>query len=337
MHAEQDSSSPAACNALSCPVLSCPALSCPALPRTHFGCSPGVGNQIGTPWNHLTSPPPRLGAQSRSVCSTGRALNYIKVGSGRVGSGPTNQPINHDALLIDCPAMTTSYSAIPFKFDFDLLESLEKIEFKHTSPANGVSETVKVKLSLITAGASLLQVLFTINELSHAKNTTLSLTLTQGPMLYEKYVTVRNNQTVATSFAITINAFINYKFNNNGDAYRGHKKFASMVVFHSHTIILPLLPGRPAENPSINNDNFKSLIFESIRTEWEDSNEEHQSPYEDTLRQIVRRMERYQNKVNKNSKQNSHQDNSSQNRKNNNNNNINNSNNNSNNNHNNNN
>eukprot|EP00536_Pseudo-nitzschia_multiseries_P016191 jgi/Psemu1/45286/gm1.45286_g len=47
-------------------------------------------------------------------------------------------------FLIDCPAATTSYSVTPFKFDFDQQESLEKIEFKHTSSTiNGVSKTVK--------------------------------------------------------------------------------------------------------------------------------------------------------------------------------------------------
>eukprot|EP00536_Pseudo-nitzschia_multiseries_P004009 jgi/Psemu1/8996/gm1.8996_g len=39
----------------------------------------------------------------------------------------------------------TSYSVIPFKFDFDP-ESLENIEYKHTSTTDGISETSKVKL-----------------------------------------------------------------------------------------------------------------------------------------------------------------------------------------------
>eukprot|EP00536_Pseudo-nitzschia_multiseries_P007231 jgi/Psemu1/17377/gm1.17377_g len=63
-------------------------------------------------------------------------------------------------------------------------KSLEKIEFKHTNTTNSVSETVKVKVSLITAGAPHFQVLFTINEYSHAKKT---LSLTTEPKQYEKF------------------------------------------------------------------------------------------------------------------------------------------------------
>eukprot|EP00536_Pseudo-nitzschia_multiseries_P017042 jgi/Psemu1/49067/gm1.49067_g len=115
----------------------------------------------------------------------------------------------------------TIYSVIPFKFDFDQKESIDKIEFKHISTTtNGSTETVKVEVPLITAGASLFQVLFTINEFTHAKK---SLSLTTGPKQYDKFSDLlrdyanRNcwneyvsanvpNQTVA-NFATTIDAF----------------------------------------------------------------------------------------------------------------------------------
>eukprot|EP00536_Pseudo-nitzschia_multiseries_P002313 jgi/Psemu1/5277/gm1.5277_g len=113
------------------------------------------------------------------------------------------------------------------EFDFDP-ESLEKIEFKHTSTTNGVSETVK----------------------------------------WDEYVTVQNNQT-APNFAIAINAFITYKFNNNTGAQWCHKRFLNNIKKATNTT-----------NASINDEAFKSLIFESMPTRWKDSYEERHSPYE---------------------------------------------------------
>eukprot|EP00536_Pseudo-nitzschia_multiseries_P009132 jgi/Psemu1/22405/gm1.22405_g len=189
-------------------------------------------------------------------------------------------------------------------------QSLEKIEYnKHIQTADDVSETVKVKVPFITAGASLFQILYTINEFTHAKK---ALSFTTRPKLIP-------------NVAITINTCINYKFNNIGCILRSQTfinnikktinmtvhQFLSMVTFHNH-VIVPLLPRHPAANALINDNNFKSLIFESMPIEWKDSYEERHSPYEDLLNQIVTRMERYQNKLNKKTKRN--QDNSSQNR-----------------------
>eukprot|EP00536_Pseudo-nitzschia_multiseries_P011553 jgi/Psemu1/29285/gm1.29285_g len=177
----------------------------------------------------------------------------------------------------DRPAIVR-YSVIPLKFDFDP-ESLEKIEFKHTTKDNGVLETANVKAPLITVGASLLQVLYTINEFLHANKT---LSLTQGPKLYDKFsdllqdyadqswwdkfVTAQKNQMV-TNFANTTNAFINYKFNNNGDAFRGHKRFLNNI--------------KKTTNMTVHQ--FVSMV--TFRTH--SSYEEHYSPYEDSLRQIT--------------------------------------------------
>eukprot|EP00536_Pseudo-nitzschia_multiseries_P018848 jgi/Psemu1/57626/gm1.57626_g len=194
------------------------------------------------------------------------------------------------------------YCVIPFKFDFDQ-ESLENIEFKHTSTTNGVSETQYDKFADILGDYA-------------------------NRNWWNEYVSAPANRTVE-NFPTTIDAFITYKFNNSTNAYRCHKRFlnnikkttnmtvhqfvSTMVTFHNH-VILRLLPGHPPTNAAINDEDFKSLIFKSMPTKWKDSYEEHHSPYKDTLTQIVTRMERYQNKENKKSKKNNQQDNSSQNR-----------------------
>eukprot|EP00536_Pseudo-nitzschia_multiseries_P005052 jgi/Psemu1/11614/gm1.11614_g len=90
--------------------------------------------------------------------------------------------------------------------------------------------TVKVKVPFITAKASLFQVLFTVNEFTHAKKT---LSLTTSPKIYDKFSDLLRdfanlnwwneyasanvpNRTV-DNFSTTIDAFINYKFDNNTD------------------------------------------------------------------------------------------------------------------------
>ena len=74
-----------------------------------------------------------------------------------------------------------SYSIIPFKYDFDQ-ESIDKVDFKNTQEVNGVQEVTKIKIPLITAGSTKLQILFTINEFMRSKKM-LNLTTVIRPKL----------------------------------------------------------------------------------------------------------------------------------------------------------
>eukprot|EP00536_Pseudo-nitzschia_multiseries_P001258 jgi/Psemu1/2861/gm1.2861_g len=106
----------------------------------------------------------------------------------------------------------TSYSVIPFKIDFDP-ESLEKMEFKHTSTTNGISETYTNR------------------------------------NWWDEYVAAQNSQT-GPNFAITPRFLNNIKKTTNMIV---HQQFLSMVTtFHNH-------------NSTLNNKDFKRLIFESIQ------------------------------------------------------------------------
>eukprot|EP00536_Pseudo-nitzschia_multiseries_P008461 jgi/Psemu1/20480/gm1.20480_g len=208
----------------------------------------------------------------------------------------------------------TSCSVVPFKFDFDPESFFEKIEFKYTSTTNGVLETVKVKVPLITGGASLFQVLFTINKFSHANK---ALSLATGPKLYDKFSDLLRDY--ANQNWWVINTFINHKFNNNTDVYQCHKRFLDNIKKTTNMTVHQFVPMVTFRN--------HNLIFESMPIKWKDSYEEHHSPYGDTITQIVTRMKRYQNKENEKSKKTNHQDNASQNNNNNNSNNNNSSNN----------
>ena len=114
------------------------------------------------------------------------------------------------------------------------------------------------------------------------------------------------------NFNIVLGEFIQYKFSNNFDSYRNHKrfilnikktsnmtvnKFVSMVSYHNKAI-LPLLPGAP-DDPNlaiIDGEDFKSLIYESMPEQWRHAYEEHNSPFDDELHQIITRMERLHQK-----------------------------------------
>eukprot|EP00536_Pseudo-nitzschia_multiseries_P016569 jgi/Psemu1/46678/gm1.46678_g len=78
-----------------------------------------------------------------------------------------------------------------YSYDFDQ-ESIDKVEYKNTQEVNGSQEVTKIKIPLITAGSTKLQILFTINEFIQSKK---MLNLTTGPRIYDKFVDLLRDYT----------------------------------------------------------------------------------------------------------------------------------------------
>eukprot|EP00537_Pseudo-nitzschia_pungens_P004814 CAMPEP_0172357560 /NCGR_PEP_ID=MMETSP1060-20121228/1921_1 /TAXON_ID=37318 /ORGANISM="Pseudo-nitzschia pungens, Strain cf. cingulata" /LENGTH=386 /DNA_ID=CAMNT_0013078293 /DNA_START=426 /DNA_END=1586 /DNA_ORIENTATION=- len=229
--------------------------------------------------------------------------------------------------------------SLSFKFDFDL-ENLDKVEYKRVTTTDGVTETTKVKVTYITSTSTLLQTLHSIHEFYNAKT---ALSWTTGPQLYSKFpdiLTIYADKTwwltqilshteTVPHFNQDVKAFIRFKFSNNDDVYRNHKRFlnqikktaslsvssfVSLVTYHNH-VVLPLLPGAPETTADaiIQADDFKNLIYDSMPSDWRDAYEDHHYPYDDSLANIITRMERYCSKANRKSNKNSNHNNNNDN------------------------